>query len=307
VAASPLFPPQYQNNEEAKTAILHVVRRDPTILGIDQTRWTLDAIRSACDWLDGISISGLCHLLSRLGISWKSSREHVHSPDPNYTGKVTFIDDLYQRVLASDDLALLFLDELSYYRQPSLAHAYEERGSTQSLAERSHKSNTRTRIAATLDAVDGRVIYEQKSIIGVDQLVSLYQRVCQEYSDKSTIYIVQDNWPVHFHPDVLVALETQVSRWPLYRPSNWTTDPSPRAIRRYGSLNLPIQLIPLPTYASWLNPIEKLWRKLKQEFLHLHRLADNLEALRNGVCNFLEQYAYASLELLRYVGLLVPD
>jgi len=32
-----------------------------------------------------------------------------------------------------------------------------------------------------------------------------------------------------------------------------------------------ITLVYLPTYAPWLNPIEKLWRKAYQEVLHLHR------------------------------------
>jgi hypothetical protein len=69
---------------------------------------------------------------------------------------------------------------------------------------------------------------------------------------------------------------------------------------------LPIQLAPLPTYASWTNPIEKLWRKLRQEVLHLHRLADRLEELRAAVRRFLDRFAHSSLELLCYVGLLVP-
>jgi hypothetical protein len=59
----------------------------------------------------------------------------------------------------------------------------------------------------------------------------------------------------------------------------------------------------LPTYASWCNPIEKLWRKLKQEVLHLHRLADDLTTLRALVKEFLLQFASGSSDLLRYVGL----
>ena len=65
--------------------------------------------------------------------------------------------------------------------------------------------------------------------------------------------------------------------------------------------------MPLPTYASWTNPIEKLWRWLRQEVLHLHRLADRLEELRAEVRRFLDRFALGSLELLRYVGLPVPD
>ena len=77
-------------------------------------------------------------------------------------------------------------------------------------------------------------------------------------------------------------------------------------MRRWGGLQLPIQLIPLPTYASWTNPIEKLWRKGKQEVLHLHRWATQLQVLREEFLRFLAQYALGSLDLLRYVGLPIP-
>ena len=56
-----------------------------------------------------------------------------------------------------------------------------------------------------------------------------------------------------------------------------------------------------------VNPIEKLWRKLRQEVTLLHRWADDLTALRTQVDHFLEQFAHGSVALLRYVGLKIPD
>lgn len=91
------------------------------------------------------------------------------------------------------------------------------------------------------------------------------------------------NWPVHLHPDVFVALELQHSPFPFPRPDNCPEQPSPAAIKRYGTSHLPIQLVLLPKYASWLNLIKKLWRKLRQDVLHLHRQADDLTGLRERV------------------------
>ena len=107
---------------------------------------------------------------------------------------------------------------------------------------------------------------------------------------------------MHRHPDLVVALEPQESPFPTYLFANWPTAPHTRAIERWGHLHLPIQLVPLPTYASWTNPIEKLWRKLKQDLLHLHRLADDLAGLRATVDAWLAQFAAGSPDLLRYVG-----
>lgn len=63
-------------------------------------------------------------------------------------------------------------------------------------------------------------------------------------------------------------------------------------------------LVYLPTYAPWLNPIEKLWRKAYQEVLHLHRYSDCWEELIQRMHDFLSRYTSGSNELLRYVGLL---
>jgi hypothetical protein len=94
-----------------------------------------------------------------------------------------------------------------------------------------------------------------------------------------------------------------------YRPQpapNWPADPSPPALRRWGDLQLPIQRVGLPTYASWLNPIEQRWRKLRQELTHLHSFADDLLALRAQIDRFLAHFAHGSTDLLRYVGLDPP-
>ena len=60
----------------------------------------------------------------------------------------------------------------------------------------------------------------------------------------------------------------------------------------------------LPTYAPWLNPIEKLWGWLKEAELRQHGLAGRWAALQRRVTAFLAQFADGSAELLGRVGLL---
>lgn len=60
----------------------------------------------------------------------------------------------------------------------------------------------------------------------------------------------------------------------------------------------------LPVTAYWLNPIDKLWRKLHQEVLHLHRVADDWKGLVQAIRTFLDQFATGLQQLLHYVGLL---
>jgi hypothetical protein len=267
-----------------------------------QTRWTLRALRDAvpCYW--AYSLSGVWRILARHQLRRRRARDHLRSPDPAYQEKLAHLLAVRGVVEAAPEQAvLLYLDQVTYYRQPSHGYAYAATRSTHPRAERSTRRNTATRVTAALAARTGRVVAHQRTRITVPALVRFYQALVDAYPGRR-IYLVLDNWPVHFHPDVLAALEPQTAPFPFLTPPSWPTEPGPRAQR----LGLPIQLVPLPTYASWLNPIEKLWRWLKQDVLHLHRHADDLPTLRTLVLDFLARFNDDSPDLLRYVGLSLP-
>jgi hypothetical protein len=276
-----------------------VLGDDPREHGQERSRWTLAALGAVVPAFAGASRSGIWRVLDGHRLRWKRARDHIRSPDPAYQEKRSYLRTVRARVAASPAAAtLLYLDELTYYRQPSAGYGYAPAGGKGPHAERSTRSNGATRVVGALDAATGRVVAHQQGRIGVPALRRFFRTLADAYPGKR-LFVVLDNWPVHFHPDVLAALEPQMAPFPLPRPPAWPTQPSPGTTR----LNLPIQLVPLPTYASWLNPIEKLWRWLKQDVLHLHRSADDVPALRTLVLNFLARFDDGSGDLLRYVGL----
>jgi hypothetical protein len=248
-------------------------------------------------------VPGVSQVLRRLQVSYTRARDYLHRPDPDYVAKRLTVH-LHLREMRWQVLLRvvgLFQDEMTYERHPTLARAYEARGHTQALARRSYARATTRRIVATLDASTGRVMARQASTICVPTRIHLYEQVWAAYADQPTlIYLVQDNWPIHLHPDVLARLMPQTFAFPLYLSRDWPTTPRktwPEQER------LPITLVLLPTDASWTNPREKLWRWLRQDVLHLHRLADDWTGLQARVTQFLDQFAHGSKELLRYVGL----
>jgi len=247
----------------------------------------------------GASRSGIWRILAAYKLSRKRGRDHLHSPDPRYQEKVSYLQTVKRRVAAAAGAAvLLYGDEGTDYRQPSLGYSYAEAGRAEPHAERSTRSNSTTRVIGALDAATGQVVSRQQGKVGVPALIRFCRDLVDAYPGQR-IFLILDNWPVHFHPDVLAALEPQTSPFPFFRPPSWSDAPSPKA----KPLNLPIQLVPLPTYSPWLNPIEKLWRWLKQDVLHLHRSAHNVPALRALVLDFLARFRHGSDDLLRYVGL----
>jgi hypothetical protein len=245
----------------------------------------------------------MSRLLERLGISYKRGRDYIHSPDRYYQQKLSVIElALLRAMYDPEHYVLLYQDEFTFYRQPTLSREYEACGVDEPRARRSTRSNTSYRIVGAINALSGEVLVQQQSKIGLRQLVRFYQALAERYKDATEIMIVQDNWPIHLHPDVLAHLNAQEFAFPVVLPANW---PAESRLKIDGA-RLPIRLVLLPTYASWLNPIEKLWRWLKQDVLHLHRLSDDWTKLQLLISEFLEQFDKPNDQLLRYVGLLPP-
>ena len=248
----------------------------------------------------------MSHLLARLGIRWQRARRVVRSPDPAYQAKLAAVAAAVAAAQTDASVVTRYLDEVTIYRQPTWAATWAAHHD-QPRAYRSHASDTATRIVATLDAHTGQVVYRRRGRLTVPTLVDFYQHLCRAYPGATRLNVVLDNWPVHWHPDLLVALQPHATPWRGTLPRTWRATPTAAAQRRWGALALPIQLVPLPTYASWANPIEKLWRWLRQHLTHLHRRAHDLAGLRAALDDFLDRFAAGSDALLRYVGLLVPD
>lgn len=270
----PFFP--LLGKEAAQSQVEYLLHQSPRQYGLSRARWRLQDVGKALKWLEGCSQPGIYKILKRLGFSRKRAMNFIHSPDPDYHPKWKAILQAFMEAANHpDEVVIVFLDEFSYYRQPTLACAYHPSGNTLPYAFQVARSNTRTRLIAGLNGLTGRVTYLQRSKIGLLALQDFYQQLRADYPSAKRIYVVQDNWPVHKLPEVLQALQDH-HLTPLF----------------------------LPTYASWLNPIEKLWRWLKQDILHLHTLAKDLESLRTQVRGFLDAFASGSDPLLRYVGLL---
>lgn len=177
---------------------------------------------------------------------------------------------------ASDGkVVLLYTDEVTLYRQPSQASLWFWRGRLQPKVRYSCRSNTRMRVLGLLDAVTGRVFAWDYAKITAARLGKHWLEAAAAYPEAKRIYLVMDNWPVHFHPSALA---------PLARDER-------------------ITILPLPTYAPWLNPIEKLWRLVHQEVSHAHPWCDDFLCYRYQVRQHLERFYRGSQRVLRYVGL----
>jgi transposase len=252
-------------------------------LGLAETspppnRWSLRTLRASVASLTEYSLSGVWRLLHHLQRRRRPLRDHLYSPDPDYATKVAHLEHcLREAAREPEEVVLLFLDEMGYYRWPEGVRDWmlAAPGTTARALHKAGPTNRQQRVIGALNALTGRVDYLDNYLVGRQQVCAFYRRLDQVYAAARRIYIVQDNWSIHHHADVTATLR-QVPR---------------------------LEPVWLPTYAPWLNPIEKLWHWLRRDVLRAHRLADDWPHLRQHVNAFLTQFAKGSPTLLRYVGL----
>ena len=272
MGAKPLFPPR--SPKIAYEELAQLLHKAPE----HGSRWTLARLAEALSWLQERTLACVWKTLKRFAFVYKRGREAIHSPDPDYDLKLAYIEAAKAQSLARPEVVvLLFQDELTYYRRPSLASAYAAKASKEPKAALGWSSNKKRRISGSMNWQTGAVLSQQLERFGVAQLKRYYQKLEAAYPQAERIYLVQDNWPVHRHPELLAFFSS--SR---------------------------IQPLFLPTYAPWTNPTEKVWRRLKQELLHLHPFVDDWLGLQNAVQAWLAQWHSGSTDLLHYVGL-SPD
>ena len=205
----------------------------------------------------------------------KRGRRYVHSPDPAYARKLAAVTAAQALARANPGaVVLLYADELTYHRRPTVAAAWAAAGGEAPRADQGWTADRTRRVAACLDALSGRLLWWQRRRFDRRTLGRFWRAVAAAYPAAEVIFVALDNWPVHFHPDVLAALA-----------------------------GTPIVLLPLPTYAPWTDPVERVWRRLYEEVLHLHDRRDDWPALQAAVERALARFAADPAGLRRYAGL----
>lgn len=264
---------------DRQSEVIERLRQPPPALSADQlapVRWNLSRVRVAFDWLQSYSLSGVWRILHRLGLGWRMGYPRQFSPDLEYQPKVAHLLSCLQQVaLDPERVGLVFLDEMGFWRWAEAGHDWMAAPPEPVTRIACAANNRQWRIIGALNAFNGQVDYLDNYIVGREMVGRMYQKLDERYGVLERLYVVQDNWSIHSHADVQAVLN-QLPR---------------------------LEVVWLPTYAHWLNPLEKLWRWLRQDVLRLHPWATDWNQLLAQVHAFLDQFAQGSVDLLRYVGL----
>lgn len=186
----------------------------------------------------------------------------VESPDPEYESKVSRIEDL-QRQARAGEIDLSYEDEIDLALLPTITRCWCKRGH-QRVIETPRKNQKRYG-AGLIHWVSGKLDWatsdHKDNALFRAVLSQLVEPTPEPQARK--IYVVIDNYRIHFAKPVLAFLQVHQDR---------------------------IALVCLPTYSPKLNPVERFWKHLRRKVTH-KTFFQTVEQLLEAVTSFFQELA----------------
>lgn len=163
--------------------------------------------------------------------------------------------DLSQKAI-KEGATILFQDESTFMLWTGAAYSWGERG--EKLFASINMSNAVKKVFGAIELTSGKIIYQFTDRANSKTFLKYLKYIVSRYKGQK-VYLVIDNGPAHKSAAITKYLEAN---------------------------NTQIELVRLPTYSPILNPIEKVWKLLKQKDMHnryFKNESEFLTALRYGL------------------------
>ena len=207
--------------------IVAIAGARPDTLGVPLTRWSLVKL---AEYLRGqgieVSPAHLARILARAGLSFQRTRSWKASPDPEYEARAARVLALYRRQPA--DGVVISFDEMGPVSlRPHQGHGWARRHRPERhRATYSRRSGVRYLVGA-LDVHTSYLRARLRPQRNGNSTLTFMRQIRLAYPAATRLYWIQDNLSCHWTP----------------------------AIREWAERNN-VELVPTPTYASYLNRIE---------------------------------------------------
>jgi transposase len=222
-------------SEAARRQIRLIARCCPRDLGLPFSAWSLSKLAAhliASGVVASISRETVRQILRTGGVSWQATKTWKASSDPDFITKMHRVLDLYDhppadgRVICADEFGPLNL-------QPRPGRAWRPAGHPARLRATYRRRDGVRHMLAALDLATGKMIYRIRQRKRWREFLSLLKALRHRWPGQK-LYVIADNFSPHKHPDV----------------QSWAASSD-------------VELVFLPTYASWLNWIESEFAALR--------------------------------------------
>jgi transposase len=222
-------------SDYARRQICLIARCCPRDLGLPFSAWSLAKLAeylAACGVVAAISRESIRQILRAAGISWQAAKTWKASADPDFIAKMRRVLDLYDhppaggRVICADELGPLNL-------QPRPGRSWRPARHPARRRATYHRTGGVRHMIAALDLATGKITYRIRARKRWREFLAFLKLARQRWPT-GRLYVVLDNYSPHKHPEV----------------TGWAAAHD-------------VELVFLPTYASWLNWIEPEFAALR--------------------------------------------
>lgn len=244
-------------DEEVDQTITRLISTDPAtaVGGSEATFWTVAMLTLALigrlgHYLCPSTVRGALH---RLGLRWRRPRLGMPlKTDPLKAEKQWAIAEAI--INAAPDTAVLYADESRVQTLPLLRAMWQWVG--QQVRIPTPGSNVSRAIFGALEIGSGQWTYLVREKMRKEDFIAFLEHLLQVYGQRPIILII-DNYSSH----------------------------TASAVRNWLQAHPQIQVYPLPKYCSHLNPVERIWLRLKNR-IAANRLYGSIKVLLMTVDDF---------------------
>jgi transposase len=226
--------PDYRGGRPRKTTpeqrdrIVSVARARPDTQGVALTRWSIEKLAAhlAEQQIAVISPTALRVLLDRSGLSFQRTRSWKWSPDPDFTVKAERVLALYREPPA--DGPVVCFDEMGPIQLiPHQGAGWAPRGHPERHRATYNRRGGVRYLFGALDVHADRLTGRLRAHKSARDVLGFLHTIRMRYPARQRIHLVMDNLSTHWTPDIRI----------------WAAESN-------------VELVPTPTYASFLNRIE---------------------------------------------------
>jgi transposase len=258
-----------------KAALATLIDEGPVKAGFSGACWRSPMIQQLIFERFGVyyNVFYIAQLLKNLGFSYQKAAfvsDHLDEHKRQEWRTITWPQIL--RLAKARKALLLFGDEASFPQWGTLTYTWARRGQQPRVKTSGKRKGYK--VFGLIDYFTGRLFYQgQEGRLNSATYIAFLKGVL-EYTTQS-ILLIQDGARYHTSAATKAFFAQQAAR---------------------------LQVFQLPTYSPDYNPIEKLWKKIKQQDTHLHYFP-TFEALTEKVEQALLKFANAPEEVLALCSL----
>ncbi len=239
-----------------------VCEREPVEVGLPGHGWTLKKLAL---WIEAyfqrrISRSALRDLVKTAGLSWKKCKKVLKKASrAKRAAYIERFESLWSQT-CQEEIILIYVDEAHFHRDLDLGYTWAARGQVAYRLSACASLNERINWYGAYDFTHGRCFIWNEGTCNGLHTAQFLQRLVEWIGPTSQrIVVIWDGAPCH---RATIAQRT--------------------------AADLGIELVPLPGYSPDLNPIEGLWKWMREEVTQ-HHAYPTLRALFDACKAFIDR------------------